>query len=150
MARYVEVGGNLIGLRPLRSQGIVSAGDEREFQTLALRLWQSCEADPSHAAAVGKGHLYCTPDAHNAFVQMRVLPDFEGQASTAPLLDYVHRTTPDAEIYFLRNTTPQPIVTSVVLRMRTPASRRSFMRTPARSTLTFSFHPPPTVGLVYV
>jgi hypothetical protein len=44
--------------------------------------------------------------------QLGVAPDFTAD----PALDFTHRSTPDAEIYFVRNRTAAPVRTSVTLR----------------------------------
>jgi len=113
-ARYVEAGGLLIGMRPLRSQGIVGPEMQQRFSKLADRLWTPCEAAPSHHAAVGKGQLFCVDSAHDALQSSGILPDFE---ATSASLDYVHRRTATTDIYFIRNTQPTPLQTAVTLRI---------------------------------
>ncbi len=44
-----------------------------------------------------------------------ILPDFEGSQNSS--LDYIHRRSADADIYFIRNTKPQPLHTSVTFRV---------------------------------
>src|SRR5579871_6810357 len=113
--RYVQAGGTLIGLRPLRSQGIVSDAEGKQFASIAEGLWGNCEQKPEHHVAIGKGELFCIDNAREAMQANGILPDFEeGQNSS---LDYVHRRSADADIYFIRNTQPQPLHTSVTLRV---------------------------------
>jgi hypothetical protein len=119
--RFVEDGATVIGLRPLQDQSLISAPDQLAFNSLADDLWKACEADPRKEAAVGNGHVYCTSTAHEALLKMRVRPDFEdtGQPASqiAPRLDYVHRVTAVADIYFIRNTLDKPVATTVLLRV---------------------------------
>jgi hypothetical protein len=116
--RYVQDGGTLIGLRPLHSQGIVSESDTKQFATIASVLWEPCEQSASHRSKAGKGQLFCTDNAHQAMQQIGVLPDMEAAtpAQTASL-DYVHRATADADIYFVRNSQPKPLQATVTLRV---------------------------------
>ncbi len=113
-AHYVEAGGLLIGTRPLRSQGIVAPEEQRRFAELADRLWTPCEGAPSHHVAVGKGQLFCVDSSREALQAVSTLPDFE---ATSASLDYIHRRTATADIYFIRNTQPTPLQTAVILRV---------------------------------
>ena len=117
MQRYAEAGGTLIGQRPIRSQGIVSVSDDAQFQQLTNRMWTPCEASATQHVALGKGSLYCTTTAHEALMQMALPPDFEERHPAPLTLDYIHRTTPTAEIYFVRNTLPTAVKTVAVLRI---------------------------------
>jgi len=116
MQRYVESGGTLIGERPLRSQGITPAPDEQAFQLLSEHLWKDCETNASQHIAIGKGHLYCTANAHEALQAMGVPPDLQEANTQQPALDYAHRRTPQADIYFIRNTLDTPVKSAVLLR----------------------------------
>jgi hypothetical protein len=116
--RYVQGGGTLIGLRPLRSQGIVTEPDAKQFAAIADELWTPCEQTSDHHGSIGKGQLFCTDNAHQAMQQMGVLPDMEAAtpAQTASL-DYVHRAAADADIYFIRNSQLRPLQATVTLRV---------------------------------
>jgi hypothetical protein len=110
-------GGMLIGERPLRSQGVVSAEDARRFASIAEALWSSCEQSADHRAAIGKGQLYCTDSAHSALKAAGALQDFETAAGDARAFDYVHRRAGGMDIYFIRNTQPKPVEAAVTLRV---------------------------------
>jgi hypothetical protein len=114
---YVLAGGTLIGDRPLRSQGIVPAADASEFAAITDTMWSRCEQNPDHYAAIGKGHLYCTHSSRAALRSIGHLPDLEVSADSSASLDYVHRRTNDTDIYFIRNTQPQPLQATITLRV---------------------------------
>ena len=113
--RYVQLGGTLVGLRPLRSQGVVPDAEATQFAAIAETLWGSCEQKPERHIAIGKGELFCTDNAREAMQINDILPDFEGSQNSS--LDYIHRRSTDADIYFIRNTKPQPLHTSVTFRV---------------------------------
>jgi hypothetical protein len=117
MERYIEAGGTVIGERPLRSQGIASAAEEQQFQDIARRLWEGCEASADHHAVLGRGQFYCTANSRETLRSMGTAPDLEERSSTQPSLDYVHRRTADADIYFVRNTLDTPVRADVVFRV---------------------------------
>lgn len=116
--RYVEGGGTLIGLRPLRSQGIVSEADATQFAAVANTLWAPCEQSADHHSKAGKGQLFCSDNAHEVMPRLGVLPDFEAATpEQTAALDYVHRATADSDIYFIRNRQPKPLQATIMLRV---------------------------------
>ena len=115
--QYVFAGGILIGVRPLRSQGIVSKADDKQFADITDALWSRCEQSHDHHAVLGKGQLYCTQSSRAALKANGLLPDFETSADHSTSLDYIHRQTKDTDIYFIRNTQPLPLQAIVTLRV---------------------------------
>jgi len=115
--RYVEAGRTVIGERPLRSQGITSVVDEQQFQDIAQHLWKGCETSGDHHAAVAKGRVYCTANSREVLQSMDVKPDLEELGGGHSVLDYVHRWTLNADIYFVRNTLDTPVRADVLFRV---------------------------------
>ncbi len=120
--RYMRSGGILVGLRPLRPQGIVPEADMNRFAEIAAD-WGPCEQSSNHHVAVGKGQLFCTPNAREALRSLNIPPDLETLPAATTSVDYIHRRirvgngTQDTDIYFLRNTRPVPLQTTVILRI---------------------------------
>lgn len=113
--RYLEGGGTVVGLRPLRPQGIVDPSEERRYQTLVHQIWNGCDSSPSPVSVhVGRGTLYCEATGQAALRAPGLLPDLE---STSKDVDYVHRRTAQADIYFVRNTQPTSIETALTFRV---------------------------------
>jgi hypothetical protein len=113
--RYLRAGGSVVGLRPLRPQGIVSSAEELRYQKVAQQIWSGCD-DPSAPVSVhvGRGTLYCKATARNALQTAGVLTDLE---ATSKDIDYVHRRTGQADIYFVRNTQPKAKETAITFRV---------------------------------
>lgn len=112
--RYLEAGGTVVGERPLRPQGIVPATEQARYLQLAAKLWSACDALPEKRARVGTGTLFCEVHARPALQVMGILPDFE---ASSPAVDFVHRHTRDAEIYFIRNGRPEAVKTDIIFRV---------------------------------
>ena len=118
---YLRAGGAVVGLRPLRSQGIVPAADAKRFAEIAA-LWGPCEQSSTHRVFVGKGQLFCTPNARAALRSLNIPPDLETLPEATASVDYIHRRigaengAQATDIYFLRNTRPVPLQTTVILR----------------------------------
>jgi hypothetical protein len=115
--RYVQAGGILIGVRPLRSQGVVAETEAKKFSRIVDALWTACEKSPGHHVAIDKGQLFCTDSSRNALKTINLPPDFDAPEDQIASLDYIHRRSADADIYFIRNTQPKSLQTTVTLRI---------------------------------
>jgi len=113
--RYLQAGGTVVGERPLRPQGIVPAPVEAHYQQLAEKIWGGCSADaPNTGVRVGRGTLFCEAKARGALSALHVLPDFESESAA---LDYIHRRTATADIYFIRNGQPEAVTSAITFRV---------------------------------
>ncbi len=115
---YVRQGGTVIGLKPLGPLGIVPPETNREFEQIASRMWSRCSAGDSGAIVpYGAGHVACTQNARRAFSALGIQPDFAVEANNSSVLDYVHRRTTNAEIYFVRNGSDAPVEATLRFRV---------------------------------
>ena len=78
------------------------------YRHTADALWAGCKSGAAEAH-YGKGLVECTDQARQAFNRLGIAPDFtysldKASGDSAPILDFVHRETATAEIYFVRNT----------------------------------------------
>jgi hypothetical protein len=113
--RYLQAGGIVVSERPLRPQGIVPAAEETRYQQLAKKIWGGCLADsPNAGVRVGRGTLFCQAKARGALTALHIPPDFE---SESPAIDYIHRRTATADIYFIRNGTPEAVTSAITFRV---------------------------------
>ncbi len=89
----VQGGATLVGTKP---EGTPSLSDDpAAFAALAERLW---------GGATGKGRVLATSDLKAAMATLGVAPDY-GVVNAAPdaHVMFVHRATPDADIYYFTN-----------------------------------------------
>jgi hypothetical protein len=124
---FVKQGGVAIGLKPLGPLGLIPSAEEAEYKRLADTMWAGCNgsAGPAH---YGKGTIYCSAGARDALAAMSVTPDFSYQFNSAgadsesePALEFVHRKTANAEIYFVRNTQSCELEAALSFRVRNRA-----------------------------
>jgi len=103
--KYVHQGGVVIGLKPTAPLGIIPAAQLTQYRRIATSMWGNCsETANDGRVRYGKGHIYCTQNSHRAFTSMQVAPDFTFNTNDSDMaLDYIHRRTSDADIYFVRN-----------------------------------------------
>jgi hypothetical protein len=113
--RFVQQGGTIVGLRPTGPLGLIPPGKQTEYDDTANAMWAGCKAGTT-VAQFGRGTIYCTADARSALRAMGIAPDFTYQFISAqetrndsPAFEYIHRTLPGAEIYFVRNTQPRSL-----------------------------------------
>jgi hypothetical protein len=134
---YVRDGGIAIGLEPLSPLGIIPATQAAEYKRIADTMWQSCDASESASSVrYGKGKIFCTQNSRAAFAAMHIVPDFTYSATDPSVsLDYIHRRTATADIYFIRNANDAPAQATLSFRVhgRTPEfwNMDSGERTPA-------------------
>ena len=106
--KLVADGAVVVGDRPQHATGLI--GDE-EVRSIATEVWGDCGGNGVHERKFGKGTLYCGQTVRQVLAALRVAPDFEGAG-----LDFIHRQTAAADIYFIRNTRPETVSVDVALR----------------------------------
>jgi hypothetical protein len=113
--RYLRSGGIVVGERPLRSQGIVPASEDARYQQLADKIWGACSSSSRTASIrVGRGTLFCSAKARGVLAALQIAPDFETDSIA---IDYIHRRTATADIYFIRNSKPETVSSTVIFRV---------------------------------
>lgn len=103
--KYVRDGGTVIGLEPASPIGNEPATQVEQFHRIASAMWGDCLPDSAISVVrYGKGLIYCTQSAHQAFADMHVRPDLSWNSDGAGAsFDFVHRRDGDTDIYFVRN-----------------------------------------------
>lgn len=123
VSRFVQQGGIVIGLKPAGPLGIIPPQQESAYKQLADEMWANCSrgATESH---YGSGRIVCTTQSRTALTSLQVVPDFsyrlsgkETSADTGNTLDYIHRVTAAADIYFVRNTSDQSLTATLSFRV---------------------------------
>jgi alpha-L-rhamnosidase len=113
--RYLQSGGVVVGERPLRPQGIVPAAEQLRYKQLAGKIWGGCSATaPNAGVRIGRGTLFCEANVRGALAGLHIPPDFEAESSA---IDYIHRRTASADIYFVRNGKPEAVTSTVTFRV---------------------------------
>lgn len=121
---FVEQGGVIIGSKPTGPLGIISEQERTQYKVTADAMWNGCAGGLSETR-YGQGRIYCTANARAALEAMGVQPDFtdrvnckNANAHMGQTFDYVHRRTPSAEIYFVRNTLDRAVDATLLFRVR--------------------------------
>lgn len=110
IARLVEQGATLVGPRPTRQYSLTGyPQSDVEMAALADRLWGPAGQEPGNpdevaARSVGRGRVVAGGSARAVLLAAGVPCDFTWSGGDdQTLIDYVHRATDAAEIYFVAN-----------------------------------------------
>jgi hypothetical protein len=101
----VRDGATILGPRPVLSNGLEAYPDcDDEIRALADELWGKASGTPVLEHVFGRGRVISGAPAIDVLQHLNVLPDFsweDGDARTD--ISFVHRSTDEAEIYFIVN-----------------------------------------------
>lgn len=120
LAAMVREGATIIGPKPQRSHSLQNwQQNDARVQNLADELWGRTDDPLATGQLYGKGKVVWGKTVREVLLEKGVNPDLtwvDGPASQP--IDFIHRTTPAAEIYFMRNTAETP--QSGIFRFRVP------------------------------
>jgi len=113
LKQLVQAGATVIGPKPTQTHSLTDYPQcDTEVAGIADELWGKGDSAAAQQHTFGKGRLFHGLTAREVLLADGVTPDFEytagdptGSASarSPALLDYIHRSTREAEIYFVAN-----------------------------------------------
>ena len=110
LEKLVKAGATIIGPKPTTSVGL--RGDEKvvtKVRKIADAMWGHTDDVSKRKHAYGKGIVYFGEDISNILLEKGILQDFTYRgARYETLIDYIHRKTDDADIYYVVNRNEQP------------------------------------------
>lgn len=105
VAALVEQGGTVMGPKPVRAPGLFDrVARDRQVRELADALWGEIDGESVFENRYGKGKIVWGRTLREVLQARGIGPDFQftGDEERAEL-DYIHRRTEEADIYFIRN-----------------------------------------------
>ena len=94
----VEAGATVVGSRPVKSPSLSDYPKcDEQVKQLGDELWADCDGQAVKEHTYGKGRIVCGLTPEEILGKMGVPPDF----TAGPLVRWIHRSTDDAEIYFV-------------------------------------------------
>lgn len=112
--QLVSAGATVVGPKPRHAAGLEGyPASDAKVRALADELWGPGEPAAIGAHTHGKGRVIWGKPLKEVLTAMRLEPDFTAPAT----LDFIHRRTPEADIYFVRNTTKQPVTATARFRV---------------------------------
>ena len=101
----VVAGATIIGPKPKRSYGLQNyESQDKHIQSLADKLWANADGKTIKEQNVGKGKVIWGRTVREALSQRSIGPDVQlNTENKNDSIDFIHRNTPEADIYFIRN-----------------------------------------------
>ncbi len=100
----VKAGAWVVGERPRRSAGLAGyPGSDAEVRGIAEELWGGLDGVTNTQHAVGKGMVVWGLPLNEVMEKAGVRADVEASAALDGGVVWLHRTLPDAEIYYVAN-----------------------------------------------
>lgn len=114
----VEAGATVVGPRPESDPGLKDYPrcDEIVRKT-ADKLWGGVDGKQVQEGKAGRGRIIHGKPLRAILAGDGVSADFEVAGSASSFIDFIHRTTPEAEIYFLANRNKRPENVEAVFRV---------------------------------
>jgi len=114
--RLTAQGATVIGPKPLHTTGMDTTNGD--MARLADKLWGNCDGVSVQEHRYGQGRVICGKSAREVLNEEHIPPDLEftGLHPDASF-DFVHRRTPDAEIFFIRNAREHAETAQITLRV---------------------------------
>ena len=109
LEQLVRDGATIVGPKPTGSNGLAGYPDRDALvRQMADRLWGPCDGRTVREHAFGAGRIVWGSELRDLLGRQGIGPDFQFQSPLADTqLDFIHRRTDDADIYFVRNTQPR-------------------------------------------
>lgn len=131
ITQLVNDGATILGPAPKYSPSYQNYPKaDAEVVKLASELWGKVDGKTLKHAKVGKGMVMSGMDMNEAFALLEVKPDFKTNDED-PVL-FIHRTLPDAEIYFVSNQAEKTITINPEFRV---ANKKPELWNPVTATI---------------
>ena len=109
IAELVKAGATVVGPRPDADPGLKNYPEsDAAVRQIAAELWGNIDGKTVVENRVGKGRVFQGKSLREILLAEGVKPDFEAAGANDIFIDFIHRTTPEAEIYFLANRKDRP------------------------------------------
>ncbi len=101
----VANGATVLGPKPFRSPSLTGyPRSDQRIRSVAERLWGECDGIKVRERSYGKGRIIWDRNRSREILEARNIdPDFSFRPTGGADLDYIHRRTADADIYFVSN-----------------------------------------------
>jgi hypothetical protein len=118
----VKDGATVIGAMPVRDSGLKNYPEcDEEIKTIVKQLWGKMDEKETRVNAYGKGRVFSKGSVRTVLMNDGIQPDFEYTGKSDVHIDFIHRTTPEAEIYFITNRHGKAVVSACTFRLKNRA-----------------------------
>jgi hypothetical protein len=112
LRELILAGATVVGPPPLHASGLKNFPEcDKQLKEIAHDIWGDLDGTTRTERRLGKGRIIWGKTPREILLADGVTPDFTfaGQAESPEQFDYIHRTTGEAEIYFVINRTDRSV-----------------------------------------
>jgi len=105
LEKLIKAGATVVGRKPTKSSGLADyLNRDEKVRQLADKLWGSCDGKMVKEHSYGKGKIIWGRTLREVLKERGIGPDFVFTSRNRETdLDYIHRRTESADIYFVSN-----------------------------------------------
>lgn len=105
LEQFVREGATVVGPKPTRSNGLTNYPDcDESVRQIADRLWGPCDGRAVFEHTHGRGRIIWGRALQDVLQQKGISPDFAFESPREDTkIDFIHRRTEKADIYFVSN-----------------------------------------------
>ncbi|MEJ7778522.1 MAG: glycosyl hydrolase [Daejeonella sp.] len=117
--RLVAAGANIVSLKPIASPSLSkNSAADKTVKAIADEVWGKIDGQSVKENSYGKGKVYSEVPLDQLLSKLDHIPDFSYSKGDDSLkINFVHRRTPETDIYFLVNYRKNPVKTTGVFRV---------------------------------
>ncbi len=109
LKELVVAGATVVGRKPESDPGLRNYPHcDEDVRRLAAEVWGDCDGENVKTHRFGAGRVFWGVPLGEILAQDGVTPDFEYTGSASAWIDFIHRRTDDAEIFFVANRENRP------------------------------------------
>lgn len=110
LRELVQGGATIVGRRPARSPSLAGyPAADAEVAALAAELWGDLDGASRTVRQVGKGRVIWGRALPEVLALMEIAPDFEYARGLDARVDWIHRRTAGADLYYVVNSTDRAL-----------------------------------------
>ncbi|MDR0353165.1 MAG: hypothetical protein LBI02_07395 [Opitutaceae bacterium] len=133
LRQLVADGAVLAGEPPAAPAGLDDLKNKAEFDRLVAELWGGLDARKTASKKLGAGTVYAGFNPARTLAALKLAPDVAWTPANAAV-DFLHRATPEADIYFISSQSAAPANLELEFRQRDRAPELWDAATGARAT----------------
>ena len=118
ISELIKAGATVIGPKPLQDSGLKNFPHcDEEIRALTKQVWGNIDGKRIKQNHYGNGRMIFGDTIRQVLLSANIQPDFEYTGNEGDWLDFIHRSTPEAEIYFVINRHGKPCTSTCTFRV---------------------------------
>ncbi len=113
--RMIQQGATIVGKKPIRSYSLTDfEQNDKSVKSIAARVWGKSGKEKKY----GEGKIVWGKTVRQVLLDKGITPDVQFRSATShDSLDFLHRYTDDADIYFIRNISKRTLSGQITFRI---------------------------------